>query len=153
MRQPNSLPWVGIKARPQRSLSIAQNLHAAAHANSFGGLRHLHRVEQWGEGERLGMSCAVLPQARWLGESPARMGARRGIVDGKDPWRHRNFSPELWAPPRIALPYGPLSWSLAFYGIWSVGHGHCCSPGLGEASSTANLMNNRWKLGQLLTGA
>jgi hypothetical protein len=34
------------------------------------------------------------------------MGARRGVVDGEDPWCHRNFSLKIWAPPRIALPGG-----------------------------------------------
>ena len=35
-----------------------------------------------------------------LGESPARMGARRSVVDGEDPWRHRDFLPEFGKPPR-----------------------------------------------------
>jgi hypothetical protein len=45
-----------------------------------------------------------------------------------------------------------LSWSLAFYDIWGVGHGHWCSPGLGEAISTSNLMNDRLEHEQSLTG-
>lgn len=49
-----------------------------------------------------------------------------------------------------------LAWILPFgvelLLVLGFGHGNWCSPGLGEATSTANLMNNRWKLGQSLTG-
>jgi hypothetical protein len=39
-------------------------------------------------------------KAEGLGESPARMGARRSVVDGEDPWRHRDFSPKFGKLPR-----------------------------------------------------